>query len=117
MDKTKILTYTIIAIAVIIFGVILYAIFAKKITKTHSSGGGTTSGGIGNFIISLFGGSGGTGGTGGGWLSGLFGGGGGNGSGGGNGVNCVNGCDQNKSGYDCDGFPDSSNCGFGRFGR
>lgn len=27
-------------------------------------------------------------------------------------VNCVSGCDQNRAGYDCDGFPDT-NCDFG----
>lgn len=28
-------------------------------------------------------------------------------------VNCISGCDSNRAGYDCNGFPDS-NCGFGR---
>lgn len=88
------LKWVMAAIAVIIVGVILYAIFARKSTTTHSGGGGTSQGGLGNFVSGLFGGAG----T---WLGNIFGPKGGSGG--------TKYCDCSREGYAADGTADN-NC-------
>lgn len=127
----KILLAILVIIGLIILGALAIKASAPKPTPAPPPQGG--GGWLGALIGQILGGSGGGGnGGGGGWLSNLFGGkkcdpnnncyqkngtynlqccqtanGGWNPSD----VNCVDGCDQNKKGYDCNGFPDT-NCGF-----
>lgn len=104
----SILKWAMLGIALIIVGVIVYAILAHKSTTTHTGGGGTSQGGLGSFVSGIFGGAG----T---WLGNLF----GpkdatstyckehpedivncNASG-----DCYNGCLSSRPGYDCSGKP------------
>lgn len=98
--KDKTVLYLILGISIVVVAVVIYGLTAKTTTVDSQGQTVTTHGGLGELLGSF--GSGGLG----GFLGGLF------GSKPKPIVNCVNNCDKNKLGYDCNGFP-SSDCGFG----
>lgn len=97
MSKGKIFLIVILVIALII--AIVFIARASKPPTTVTVGSSTSTPGLGNSLIGIIAGA-----IGGGFAN-LFG-------GGKDKVDCVDGCNNNKKGYDCNGFPDV-NCDFG----